>query len=60
MFKGWRTLAWNLLLVIAPPALTYLAHVDWPQYLNPTWTAMAMGVIGIGLRLVTTSTVGKK
>lgn len=60
MLKGWRTLGWNLLLVIAPPALTYLAGVNWADYVNPTYAAMVAGVVGIALRVVTTSAVGRK
>ncbi len=60
MLKGWRTIAFNLLLVVVPPALTYLAGLNWEQYLSPTWAPVIAGFIGIALRAVTTSPVGKK
>lgn len=56
--KGWKTLLFNLLLVIMPPALAYLASVNWSDYLSPTWTPVAVGLIGIALRAVTTTPIG--
>ncbi len=58
--KGWRTLGFNLLLVIAPPALAYLASVQWTDYVSPVWAPVVIGAIGIGLRLVTTGPAGMK
>lgn len=58
--KGWRTIAFNLGLVVLPPALAYLASVNWTNYLNPTWTPVVVGVIGLLLRLVTTTPPGQK
>jgi hypothetical protein len=58
--KGWRTLLFNLLLVIGPPALYYLANIDWANYLNPVWAPVVVGAFGVILRVVTTSPVTKK
>lgn len=57
--KGWKTLGFNLLLVVGPPALAYLASVNWTDYLSPTWAPVIVGGIGIVLRMVTTTPVGK-
>jgi hypothetical protein len=59
-FKGWRTILFNLALVVAPPALAYLASVHWTDYLNPTWAPVVVGLIGILLRLVTNTPPGQK
>lgn len=58
--KGWKTIGFNLLLVIIPPGLTYLAGVDWTKLLSPTWAPVIVGAIGLGLRIVTTTPVGTK
>ena len=57
--KGWRTLGFNLLLIVIPPALTYLASVNWTDYLNPNIAPMVVGAIGLVLRVVTTTPVTK-
>lgn len=57
--KGWRTIAYGLALVVVPPAITYLAGVDWSQYVPPNVAVVISGVITIALRMVTTTTIGK-
>jgi len=57
--KGWKTVLFNLALVVVPPALTYLASVDWTKLVNPTWAPVVVGVFGILLRGVTTTPIGK-
>lgn len=59
-FKGWRTIGFNVLLIAAPVVLTYLASVNWTDYLNPTWAPVVVGVVGILLRLVTNTPAGQK
>lgn len=58
--KGWRTVLFGLLLVIAPPALNYLAGVDWTHLVGPNVALMITGGITILLRVVTTTPVGTK
>lgn len=57
--KGYRSIAFGTLLAISGPALTYLAGIDWTQYVSPTWAPVIVGVISIGLRVVTTTPVGR-
>jgi len=57
--KGWRTLLFGLLLMVAPAALHYLAGINWADYLSPQWVPPVTGTIVILLRLVTTTTAGK-
>ncbi len=57
--KGWRTLGFSLLLIIIPPALHYLAGVNWTEYLSPTWAPVVAGGIALALRIVTTTPIFK-
>ncbi len=57
--KGWKTLCFNFFIAVAPSALTYLAAVHWDQYVNPNIAFAIVGLIGMGLRAVTTTPVGK-
>jgi hypothetical protein len=56
--SGWKTIIWNGLLVIVPVILNYLAGVNWADYLNPTWSIVIVGAIGMVLRFFTTTPVG--
>lgn len=58
--KGWRTIIWNALLIGAPLELSYLSKIDWTHYLSPTWTPVVVGIIGVLLRLVTSTPPGAK
>lgn len=55
--KGWRMLAWGLAMAVMPAGLSYLAGVDWTQYVNPTWAMAISGVVTIALRVVTTTAI---
>ena len=57
--KGWRTIAIGLLMAIAPAALTYLAGVDWTHVVGPNGAMVIAGGITIGMRLITSTPVGK-
>jgi opacity protein-like surface antigen len=59
MMKGWKTIAVGLLMVIAPSALSYLAGVDWSQFVGPVGAFAISGGIAILMRVVTTTPVGK-
>lgn len=56
--KGYRTLAFGLLVAIAPAALHYLAGVHWTDYVSPEWAGVIVGAIAIGLRVVTDTPMG--
>lgn len=60
MFKGWKTVLTGLGVAIAPVAVTYLAGIDWTQYVSPTWAVSAIGVLMLLLRSVTNTTLGTK
>ena len=56
--KGLRTLAVNGAIVVATALLTWAGGVDWTQHVSPTAALIVMGVVNIGLRLITTTPVG--
>lgn len=58
--KGYRTLLVGAAMVVAPPLLTYLAGVNWSDYVSPSTALMISGMITIALRVVTTTPVGGK
>ena len=58
--KGYKTIIAGLALVIGPPALSYLASVDWSQVVGTRWAFVISGLIMIGLRIVTDTPVGTK
>ena len=57
--KGFRTIAVGLAMAVLPVALTYLAGVDWTQYVSPNIALLISSTVMIGLRTVTTTPVGK-
>ena len=57
--KGWRTLLFGLILVIAPPTLNYLSIIKWDDYLSPTWATVITGAIVIVLRFITNTPIGR-
>lgn len=60
MFKGWKTIAFGLLLAVGVPALDYLGAVNWTALgLDPKWS-MAIGAAVMVLRAMTTSPVGRR
>ena len=57
--KGWKTVIFGALMVVAPPLLTYVGGVNWTSLgISPVMSA-AIGAIIIGLRSVTTSPIGQ-
>ena len=58
--KGYRTIIIGLIMVIGPPALTYLAGVDWVSLIGPTGALLVSGVVMIAMRYFTTTRLGKK
>ena len=61
VFKGWRTLAANGLIVLAG-VLAYLDTAGLRDLLPPhyAWLAIALGALNVALRLVTTGPVGSR
>jgi hypothetical protein len=57
--KGWKTIIVGLLVAIAPAALTYLASVDWTQYVPPNVAVAIAGVMMVLMRMVTTTPPGQ-
>jgi hypothetical protein len=57
--KGYRTILIGALMVVLPPLLTYLAGVNWADYVSPSTAAMISGLLMIVLRAVTNTPVGK-
>jgi hypothetical protein len=59
VLKGWRTIIIGLVIACAPSAITYLASVDWTQYVGPNAALFVSGLIAVAMRCVTTGPVGK-
>jgi hypothetical protein len=57
--KGWKTVGFGLLMVIAPAAITYLGNVNWTSLGVSPGVSAAIGVIIIALRAVTNTPIGK-
>lgn len=58
--KGYRTIAIGLVTAVAVPGLTYLAGVDWTQYVAPNTALIISGALMVVMRLVTTTSVLNK
>lgn len=58
--QGWRTVIVGLVTAVGIPALTYLAGVDWTQYVSPNMALVLSGSLTILMRWVTTSPIGVK
>lgn len=58
--KGWKTLGWNVVVVMGGAALTYMAGVDWTQYLDPRLAIFIVAGVNAALRIFTTGPVGSK
>lgn len=56
---GWRTVLIGFLIAVGPSALTYLAGIDWTQYVSANVATIVAGSVTILMRLVTTTPVGK-
>jgi hypothetical protein len=56
--QGFRTLAFNALVIILGALLPWVASIDWTQYVSPQVAVLILGAANIGLRLITSTTVG--
>lgn len=57
--KGYRTLAFNGVVVAVTALLTWASGIDWTQHVSPTTAMIVVGAVNIGLRILTTTPVGK-
>lgn len=57
--KGYRTLAINGVVIALGALLPWAAGIDWTQYVSPEVATVIVGALNIGLRLITTTPVGK-
>lgn len=57
--KGLRTLLVNGATVVGAAALTWAVGVDWTQYVSPTAAIIIVAGANMGLRVITTTPVGK-
>ena len=55
MLKGYRTYVVGFLIAVGPPALTYLAGLDWTKLVGPNAALIVAGLLTIGLRTITTT-----
>jgi hypothetical protein len=58
--KGWRTIGINIILVGGVGLLEFLLEIDWTAVVDPSTAVIIIAIINLGLRLITTSAVGKK
>ena len=58
--KGFRTVAFGLLVAVVPAAVTYLAGVNWESIGVSPQVAAAIGVVIIGLRAITNTSMFAK
>lgn len=56
--KGFKTIAIGAAMVVLPPLLSYLAAINWSDYVSSQVAMMISGMIMIALRIVTTTPVG--
>lgn len=57
--KGWKTVAFGLVMIVVPPALTYLGGVDWTSLGVSPAVSAGIGAAIIGLRAMTSTAIGK-
>jgi hypothetical protein len=55
MFTGLKTILFNAAIAAGLAGLTYLAGVDWTQYVSPTLALILTSVVNIGLRFLTST-----
>lgn len=57
--KGLRTLLINGATVVGAATLTWAVGVDWTQHVSPTAAVIIVAAANMGLRVITTTPVGK-
>jgi len=58
--KGYKTLLFNGFVAVGGAALTFVAGVDWTQYVSPQNAIIIVTIANMVLRLATTTPVGQK
>lgn len=58
--KGYRTLLLNIGAAALVGGLTYMAGVNWTDYLSPTNAMFLMAGVNVLMRVLTTGPVGTK
>jgi hypothetical protein len=58
--KGFKTLAFNGAGVVGGALLAWANGVDWTQHLNPTAALVVVGAANMGLRMITSTPVGRQ
>ena len=58
--KGYRTIIFNVGLVVVVALLNYVVKADWSAYLTPANSLILVGIANVFLRAVTDTPVGKK
>ena len=59
MFKGLRTVLVNAGIASATAALNEFAHVDWVEMVGPVWAVVIITAVNVGLRVITTTPIGR-
>ena len=57
---GFRTLAFNGLIIALLALLPWISSIDWTQYVSPQVALIIVGAANIGLRMITRTPVGTK
>ncbi|MBY6244123.1 hypothetical protein [Methylosinus sp. Sm6] len=57
--KGYRTLIVNGALVVLPPLLSWIGGVNWSDYVSPAAAVAIVSAANIGLRVITSTAIGK-
>lgn len=57
---GFRTLAFNGLIIALAALLQWATSIDWTQYVSPQVALMLVGAANIGLRMITRTPIGTK
>lgn len=57
--KGWRTLAINAGIAAGTALLQWAAGVNWVDYVGEVYAVLIVALVNGGLRLMTTTPVGK-
>ena len=57
---GFRTLAFNGLIIALGALLPWALSIDWTQYVSPQVALIIVGAANIGLRMITRTPVGTK
>lgn len=60
MLKGYRTVIFGLAVATIPPALTYVAGIDWTSLGISPSVAAVIGAAIVGLRAATSTALGTK